>query len=177
MVLRKDTTLAGFAKLRGVSRAAVTKWKKRGLLVFTSDGNVDIAASDARLEDRPPVYRGGAVKATTTRPKPVNGFAHTDPASWSTAEAVRHKEIAQARLRQIEADTAAGLVVPISDIVDTVRNEYTIVRTALLGMAAKLARRLAAAATPQEAGALLDHEVRAILSALTRDAENGRRTP
>jgi hypothetical protein len=67
--------------------------------------------------------------------------------------------------------------VPISDIVDTVRNEYTIVRTALLGMAAKLAHRLAAAATPQEAGALVDHEVRAILSALTRDAENGRRTP
>jgi hypothetical protein len=61
---------------------------------------------------------------------------------------VRHKEIAQARLRQIEADTAAGLVVPIADIADAVRHEYAIVRTAFLGMESKLAHRLAAATTP-----------------------------
>ena len=39
-----------------------------------------------------------------------------------------------------------------------------------LGMAGKLAHRLAAATTPDEAGALVDVEVRAALSALTQDA-------
>ena len=60
----------------------------------------------------------------------------SDPASWSTAEAIRHKEIAQARLRQIEADTAAGLVVPIADVAKAVADEYAVTRAALLGMAA-----------------------------------------
>jgi hypothetical protein len=165
------TTLAGFAKHRGVSKAAVTKWKARGLLVFTAAGKIDVAASDSRLADRPKVYRGGPVKsAPGLKPSSVVDLPPADnPATWTTAEAIRHKEIAQARLRQIEADTAAGLVVPIADIADAVRNEYAIVRAAFLGMSAKLAHRLAAATTPHEAGALVDGEVRAVLSALTQD--------
>jgi hypothetical protein len=165
-------SMAAFAKRRGVSKACVSKWKTRGLLVLTPDGLVDIAASEERLAERPAVYRGGATKSQS-EPKPENQGSNTtfvsDPASWSTAEAIRHKEIAQARLRQIEADTAAGLVVPIADVAKAVADEYAVTRAALLGMAAKLAHRLAAATTPDEAGALVDVEVRAALSALTED--------
>jgi hypothetical protein len=170
--MRTNTaTMAGFAKHRGVSKTAVTKWKKRGLLVFLPDGKIDVAASDALLADRPAVYRGGAVKSALTPVLSTTMDSSTvDPATWSTAEAIRRKEIAQARLRQIEADTAAGLVVPIADITKAVAGEYAVVRTALLAMPAKLAHRLAAAATPQEAGALVDGEVRAVLTALTQDA-------
>ena len=176
--MQHTATMAGFAKHRGVSKTAVTKWKTRGLLVFTPDGEIDVAASDARLADRPAIYRGGAVKSVLAPGPSTAGSNTVDPATWSTAEAIRRKEVAQARLRQIEADTAAGLVVPIAGVADAVRNEYAIVRTALLGMASKLAYRLAAATTPQEAGALVDGEVRAVLTALTQDAaKHDRSTP
>ena len=92
-----------------------------------------------------------------------------DPAGWSRQEALRQREIAQARLAQIEADRAAGLVVPIADVVGAVTAEYHVVRTALLGIASKLAHRLAAATTPEACGALVDGEVRVILTELTQD--------
>ena len=69
-------------------------------------------------------------------------------------------------------------MVPIADIAKAVADEYAVVRAALLGMAAKLAHRLAAAVTPEEAGALVDTEVRAALTALTQDTvSHDRLTP
>jgi hypothetical protein len=50
-----------------------------------------------------------------------------------------------------------------------VRGEYAIVKAAFLGMAAKLAHRLAAATTPEACGTLVDNEVREILDGLTAD--------
>jgi hypothetical protein len=168
-------TLAAFARLHGVAKPTVTGWKRRGLLVFAADGKrVDVAASNARLAARPTISRGGKTKirpAVEVSAEPtVELGAAGDPANWSRQEALRQREIAQARLAQIEADRAAGLVVPIAEVEGAVRGEYTIVRTALLGLASKLASRLAAAATPEAAGALVDGEVRQILTELTQDA-------
>jgi hypothetical protein len=173
-------SMAAFARRCGVSKMCVSKWKRRGLLVFAANGLVDVAASNAVLAQRPQRYRGGAVKRAAAAAAPNGAVERSgrdgvpadppDPSTWSTAEAIRQKEIASARLRQIEADTAAGLVVPIAEVADAVRGEYGIVRTALLGMAAKLAHRLAAATTPEECGALVDTEVRTTLASLTRDA-------
>lgn len=174
-------TMADFAKRRGVSKPCVSKWRTKGFVVL-HDGLVDVAASEALLAQRPATYRGGSTRPT--RPAPVvdampvkppeapqaGSMRPGDPSTWSTAEAIRQKEIAQARLRQIEANTAAGLIVPIADVAKEVADEYAAVRAALLSMPAKLAHRLAATQTPEEAGALLDLEVRAALAALTRDA-------
>jgi hypothetical protein len=168
---REFETLAAFAKRRGVSKACVTKWKRRGLVRTDARGLVDVAASEALLADRPATYRGGSVKTKTTKRSVEADQPGTDPTTWSTAEAVRQKEIAQARLRQIEADQAAGAVVPVSEICRTVAAEYAVVRTTLLAMPAKLAHRLAAAETAAEAGALVDSEVRAALEALTADSD------
>jgi hypothetical protein len=168
-------TKAAFARLHGVAKPTVTGWARRGLLVLAADGKrVDVIASNARLGARPSISRGGVAKV-----RPVVGDAATsglvvepagaDPANWSRQEALRQREIAQARLAQIEADRAAGLVVPIADVTDAVRGEYSIVRTGLLGLASKLAHRLAVATTPEDCGRLVDTEVRAILSELTQD--------
>jgi hypothetical protein len=171
-------SLAAFARLHGVAKATVTGWKQRGYLVLTADGRVDVAASDAMLAARPSTSRGGVTKV---RPgKPVEGGGATaddeqlgdagNPAGWSRQEALRQREIAQAQLARIEADIAAGLVVPKAEVVGIVRAEYAVVRTAFLGMASKLAHRLAAATSPEAAGALVDGEVRSILGALTADS-------
>jgi hypothetical protein len=47
---------ADFARLRGISRAAVTDMKKGGYLVFHGD-LVDVAASTAKLNERPAAMR------------------------------------------------------------------------------------------------------------------------
>jgi len=168
-------SLAEYARRCGVTKSAVTGWRRRGLILVTN-GKVDIRVSDARLAARPAISRGGRIRARPGLPIEAGAEllgeqfgADANPANWSRQEALRQREIAQARLAQIEADREAGLVVAKSQVVDVVRAEYTIVRTAFLGMASKLAHRLAAAKTPEEAGALVNTEVRAILDALTAD--------
>ncbi len=165
--VNKTLTESAFAKRRGVSRACVTKWKARGLVQITADGLVNVGASEALLDGRPAQYRGGRTKTARIIKPQQSAAVSADPARWSTAEAIRQKEIAQARLRQIEADTAASLVVPIADVSKAVGAEYAAVRAALLAMPAKLAHALAAATTPEEAGGLLQSEIRAALAALT----------
>jgi hypothetical protein len=167
-------SLAAYARRCGVTKSAVTGWRRRDLLVVT-DGRVDVAASDARLAARPSISRGGRTKVRPglapdgTEPPVEQSGAAANPANWSRQEALRQREIAQARLAQIEADKAAGLVVPKADVVGVVRGEYAIVKAAFLGMAAKLAHRLAAATTPEACGVLVDTEVRSILDGLTAD--------
>ena len=170
-------TEAAFAKRRGVSRECVRKWKGRGLVKITAGGLVDVRASEKLLDDRPAQYRGGRTKAAPATAKRAGkakrdkskrvAAVSLDPARWSTSEAIRRKEVAQARLRQIEADTAAGLVVPIADISKVVGAEYAAVRATLLAMPAKLAHALAAATAPEEAGRLVEVEIHAALAALT----------
>jgi hypothetical protein len=155
--------LAEFAKLHAVSKAAVTKWKARGLLVLTPDGRVDVIASNKRLADRPAVNRGRPTKGPAAPPSSMSGE------TWTTAEAVRRERIAVAQLRELELAREAGLVVPKADVVGVVRGEYHVVRTAMLGLASKIAHRLAAATTPEACGALVDVEVRSILDGLTAD--------
>jgi hypothetical protein len=169
--MSKFETLADFAKRRDVSKACVTKWKSRGLLRLNERGLVDVAATEELLNARPERYRGGAVKGRKDgqASNAAVDLSAEDPSSWSTAEAIRQKEIAQARLRQIEADTAAGAVVPIADVCKAVAADYAVVRSSLLAMPAKLAHRLAAARTPEATGGILDAEIRAVLEGLTAD--------
>jgi hypothetical protein len=171
MGLMNDTTptfvsLAAFARLCGVSGPCVTGWRRRGHVVMV-DGKVDVAASNKRLAARPAARYGGIAKV-----KPVveeEPEAAADPANWSRGEALRQLEISKARLAQIEADRMVGLVVLRSEILGAVRSEYTVVRTGMLGLASRLAHRLAAATTPAECSRLVDTEVRLILGALVAD--------
>jgi hypothetical protein len=50
---------AEFARQRGVSRAALTAWSARGLLVLSDTGLVNVEESNVRLDERPEIYRGG----------------------------------------------------------------------------------------------------------------------
>ena len=53
-----------FADRRGVNPGTVTKWDRRGLLVLTPDGKVDVEKTEWNLDQQPAKYRGG----TTHRP-------------------------------------------------------------------------------------------------------------
>ncbi len=54
---------AEYGRHRGVSRKTVTGWKQKGLLILDGHGRVDIAMTDAALDERPPTYRGGVTSA------------------------------------------------------------------------------------------------------------------
>lgn len=109
-------TQAAFARRRGVSKAAVAKWKAGGLLSMTAEGLVEVEESEWRLEARPGTYRGGKTKAQKTAeaaelatpPIIQSGESAEDAAErivietgapHSHAEAVRIKENYQSPLR------------------------------------------------------------------------------
>jgi hypothetical protein len=164
-------SLAAFARLHGVAKPTVTGWKQRDLLVMTVDGKVDVAASHARLASRPAVHRGGVAKVRPGKPAAdqFGAAGDTPQDAWSMHEAKRREMVAAAKLRELELAREAGLVVPKADVVGVVRAEYGIVRAGFLGLASKLAHRLAAATTPEACGTIVDTEVRFILEALTAD--------
>jgi hypothetical protein len=120
---------AEFARQRGVSRAALTAWSARGLLVLSDDGRVNVEASNARLDERPEIYRGGQCSALSTKlaakavsarkaspassPAPAasaapNASADAPAKAWSIAEATRRKESAIAQLKELEVKRQAG---------------------------------------------------------------------
>lgn len=47
----KKATLTEFAKIRGVNKSTVTRYKQADRLVFTDDGLVDVEASNQRIAD------------------------------------------------------------------------------------------------------------------------------
>jgi hypothetical protein len=70
------SSVTGYAKLHGVSKAAAQKWQARGLLKF-KDGPVDVEASDISL-----AHAGlgrFASAATKGRRAPATGTANTPP--------------------------------------------------------------------------------------------------
>jgi phage terminase Nu1 subunit (DNA packaging protein) len=160
---------AEFARMRGVSRAAVGAWNRRGLLVLDG-GLVDVAASSAKLDARPEVYRGGRAKELPNSPaaaiaaKPSAPEVSDRPSSWSTAEAIRRKETANALVKQLEYEAKAGKLVDE----DAVKREWSSilgdVKAGMLAVSSRCASRLGH--LTQADVAEIDAEIRAVLQDL-----------
>jgi hypothetical protein len=164
-------TFAAYARLHHVSRPTVHGWRKRGYLVL-QDGRVDVVRSNERLAARPDVHRGGVAKVRPGKPAPIQSSpaAEGEPADgWSMHEAKRREMVAVAKMREQEQERLAGLVVLKAEVLGAVSSEYTVVRTRMLGLASRLAHRLAACTSPEGCSALVDTEVRLILQALVAD--------
>lgn len=58
----KKATLSAFAKLRGVNKSTVTRYKQTGRLVFTDDGMVDVAESNKRIKETADPNRDDVVR-------------------------------------------------------------------------------------------------------------------
>jgi hypothetical protein len=117
---------AEFARQRGVSRAALTAWSARGLLVLSDTGLVSVEESNVRLDERPEIYRGGqsslpskevarkaagARKTSSARETPAaarRGNSKSSSPDWTTAEAIRRKESAVAKLKELEVKRQDG---------------------------------------------------------------------
>ena len=65
--MEKTDTLSAFARTRGVTRMTMQRWRARGYVLLDKNGRVRVAASNAMLDARPEVYRGGQVGGNPAR--------------------------------------------------------------------------------------------------------------
>jgi phage terminase Nu1 subunit (DNA packaging protein) len=165
-----------FAQLRGVDRSTVTLWKRKGLLVLDEEsGLVDVAATTAKLNERPPSYRGGKTSRTTDEAEDAAAEAlralRDEGAPLSLSEAQRVKENYLARLRQIEVDQLTGQVVLIDDVAIEVAAVFSTVRSLFLGLPSKMAQQLAACADAKECERILRVAINEALTELSAEPD------
>jgi hypothetical protein len=180
--MTKDfVTQKEFAEICGVSKAAVTKWKSKGLLVFGENNLVNVAATQEKLENRPAKYRGGTAKTFANNDNDVSepdGFEDDDSAleeidddNISHAEATRRKEVYLARCQKIKYEKEIGKLVDADAAAQVVANEYAKVRSKILAIPTRTATRLSAMKNPAEIKRYLDEEIADALDELTFDDE------
>jgi hypothetical protein len=121
----KTMTEAEFARRRGVSRKTVYVWKSRGYVVLAGDGKVDVTASGKELDARPATYRGG--KASQPSASTIE-----DASVVSIAEAIRRKEVALAKRRELDYEIASGKLVNAADIEAIARADYAMTAARIL---------------------------------------------
>jgi len=159
-------TQAEYARHRNVNRSYINRLAKRGILVMRGR-LVDVAASDAVLDDKPidvEPHESVPGPQPRTPPESLGG-----PAGSSFAQARTAEMVFRARLRKLEFETKSGKFLP-SDEVKV--KWYTLarqIRDKLLALPAKLAPQLAALSEAREIRDLLDAEIVAILKSLQEE--------
>ena len=180
--MTKDfVTQKEFAEICGVSKAAVTKWKTKGLLVFGENNLVNVSATQEKLENRPAKYRGGTAKTFSDS---NNDFSESDDFenddstleeidddNISHAEATRRKEVYLARCQKIKYEKEIGKLVDADAAAQVVANEYAKVRSKILAIPTRTATRLSVMKNPAEIKRYLDAEIAEVLNELTFDDE------
>ena len=180
--MTKDfVTQKEFAEICGVSKAAVTKWKSKGLLVFGENNLVNVAATQEKLENRPAKYRGGTAKTFSdsdndfSEPDDFENDDSTleeiDDDNISHAEATRRKEVYLARCQKIKYEKEIGKLVDADAAAQVVANEYAKVRSKILAIPTRTATRLSVMKNPAEIKRYLDTEIAEVLNELTFDDE------
>ena len=178
---------AEYARLRGVSKKTVTKWKQEGKLVLAGDG-IDVEASDAYLKKyRRDGLKGNAkgndlgnegnalpsalpvIAAGETGEQAAIRILTTEGADMTLEEARRVKENYLALLGQLEYDQKSGLVVLVADVAQAVGSEYAKVRTRLLSIPAEQAPRIHRLKTVTEVQDALQELITDALEELTKD--------
>ena len=159
---------AEYARHRRVNRSYISRLAKRGILVLRGK-LVDVAASDAVLDDRPVEVE--PVASALPRPQPET-VASTQPTSYGQAKTI--EMVFKARLKKLEFEVRSGKLIPS----DEVKVKWFVIvrqiRDKLLAMPAKLAPQLAALSDVRQVRELLDTEITALLRALQEDIRHGR---
>ncbi|RJX35655.1 MAG: hypothetical protein C4525_03100 [Desulfarculus sp.] len=159
---------AEYARRRGVSRAAVSKWVKRGLVpVDQETGKINPEAADAALDaNRDP---------SRTPPRPpgpkqvrVPGEGELKPRELTDLTKARTvREAVKAQREKFELDKETGKLVRRQEVEDAAFLAVRTLRDQLRGMPAKLAPRLALADTPAKAAEILEAEITEHLEGLS----------
>jgi hypothetical protein len=159
---------ADYARHRNVNRSHISRLAKRGILVMRGK-LVDVAASDAVLDDKPvdQVLPESPAAAQTARGGADSLAGGPQPGNFAQARTA--EMVFRARLRKLEFETKSGRFLP-SDEVKV--KWYTLtrqIRDKLLALPTKLAPQLAALSEVAEIRDLLDTEITALLRGLQEE--------
>jgi len=171
---------AEYARHRGVSRAALTAWQHKGFLVLNGK-LVDVEGSDKLLDARPAVFNGGVCSPLSGAvpqyrksaklvdcPAPQAQAPQAPQESWTTAEAIRRKESANALMRQLEYEQRTGRLLPADEVEALWRGHVTDARKRLLTVPSRCASRMAHLSRAEIE--IIDREIRDALADLAGEA-------
>ena len=149
-------TQSAYADHRGVAKSYITKLKQEGRIVLNEKGLVDVAASDARIDQTAEPARDDVAArhqqargAAPSAPDPVGG-------SYQAARAVKERFLALEAKRSYEE--AMGLLRDAREVESLVASAMTEVRQRLENLAATAAPELAAMADEARVRAYLRDE-------------------
>jgi hypothetical protein len=155
-------TQAEFARWHRVSKVAVGKWVKRGVITLTADGLVDVPKSDKRLAGRPERYRGGKAKDRT------RSAAKSEPKPAALTDAIARKEAALAGKHELQLQIMSREYARVDDLARLVNGVFAVVRERLQTMPGKIA----GACSMQRADVVFDLMSREVNDALTELTES-----
>lgn len=165
---------ADYARHRNVNRSYISRLAKRGILVMRGK-LVDVAASDAVLDDKPVDQVLPEASSAAQTPRGGADSLAGGPQPGNFAQARTAEMVFRARLRKLEFETKSGRFLP-SDEVKV--KWYTLtrqIRDKLLALPTKLAPQLAALSEVAEIRDLLDTEITALLRGLQEEIRYQRR--
>ena len=154
---------ADYARHRKVNRSYISRLAKAGVLVMRH-GKVDVAASDAVLDDRPiAVEPGETSPSNQTVPESIG------PQPTNYAQARLAEMVYRAKLRRLDYETRSAKLISA----DEVKAKWFVVarqiRDKLLAVPTKLSPQLAALTDAYAVRELLESEIVSILRALQDD--------
>jgi hypothetical protein len=162
---------ADYARHRKVDRSYISRLAKKGILVLRGKF-VDVAASDAVLDDRP-VDVEPPERVPTGPPRPPSEATGT-AAPTNFAQARTAEMVFRARLRKLEFELKSGKLIATDEVNVKWFGIARQIRDKLLAMPAKLAPQLAALSDARAVRELLEAEITALLRALKEEIRYGR---
>ncbi len=156
-------TQSEYARHRGKSRQYIHRLAKAGVLVMRG-GKVDVAASDAVLDDRPePVSERVAA-------------APVEVASGGTtyAQAKTADMVFRAKLRKLEHDVRVGKLVEAELVKQRWSSIYRVIVDRILAWPNRLAPELAALTDERQVRDVITREARALINELRADVQYAR---
>lgn len=158
-----------FAALRGVKPPMVTRWKQRGLLVMSADGErVLVAESIARLDATLHPGRGGDRTGKPAAPVVVVDRVPLDPVDDRASYVVNasREKLARAQLAELELAERAGKVLDASASAGTMAKLVSQAKALLLALPRRLAPAVTLATDVAVVERLLGDEMRKACDAL-----------
>jgi hypothetical protein len=159
---------ADYARHRNVNRSHISRLAKRGILVMRGK-LVDVAASDAVLDDKPvdQVLPEGPAAAQTARGGADSLGGGPQPGNFAQARTA--EMVFRARLRKLEFETKSGRFLAADEVKVKWYTVTRQIRDKVLAVPAKLAPQLAALTDVAEIRDLLDAEFTALLRGLQQE--------
>jgi hypothetical protein len=158
---RKLLSQAEYARHRGKSRQYISRLAKAGVLMMRG-GKVDVAASDAVLDDQPE-------ETVTAVSSPETGQPATSYAQAKLADMVF-----RAKLRRLEFETRQGKLIEA----DTVKTRWASIlvelKERILAVPDKLAPEITALTDERQVREALKREMHALLNLLRSDVQYAR---